>query len=118
MKKVVFYTLANGSKPVAEYIKSLPSRHAEKIVFVLELIESTTMVPAKFLKKLKGTDDLWEVRIRQGNDIFRLLVFFDGEELLILNHAFTKKTQKTPKKEIKTAQQRKKEYLATGGYHE
>jgi len=103
---------------VAEYIKSLPSRQAEKVVFVLELIETAESVPTKFLKKLKGTDDLWEVRIRQGNDIFRLLGFLEGEELLILNHAFTKKTQKTPRKEIKKAEQRKKEYLAKGGYHE
>ena len=34
-----------------------------------------------------------------------------GNELVILNHAFTKKTQKTPKKEIKKAEQRKKEYF-------
>jgi len=118
MKRISFYSLTNGRKPVAEYIKSLPSRQAEKVVFVLELIETAESVPTKFLKKLKGTDDLWEVRIRQGNDIFRLLGFLEGEELLILNHAFTKKTQKTPRKEIKKAEQRKKEYLAKGGYHE
>jgi len=118
MKRISFYSLANGRKPVAEYIKSLTSSQAEKVVFVLELIETIEIVPTKFLKKLKGTDDLWEVRIRQGRDIFRLLGFLDGDELLILNHAFTKKTQKTPRKEIKIAEQRKKEYLAKGEYHE
>jgi phage-related protein len=38
-------------------------------------------------------------------------IFFDGNELVILNHAFTKKTQKIPKKEIKKAEQRKKQYF-------
>ena len=118
MKKIVFYELASGEKPVAEYIKSLSDQQAEKIVFVLDLIETVKVIPNKFLKKLKATDDLWEVRIQQGNNIFRLLGFLDGDELLILNHAFTKKTQKTPRKEIKKAERRKKEYLIKGGHNE
>jgi phage-related protein len=40
-----------------------------------------------------------------------LFGFFDGDDLIVLNHAFTKKTQKTPKKEIKITAQRKKEYF-------
>jgi len=52
------------------------------------------------------------VRIQHANNIFRLLGFFDGDELIILNHAFTKKTQKTPQKEIKIAEQRKKDYFS------
>ncbi len=110
-KTIVFYTLANGRKPVAEYIKSLPSKQAEKVVFVLDLVETFAVVPQKFLKKLKATDGIWEVRVQHGKNIFRLLGFLDGEELLILNHAFTKKTQKTPKKAIKKAEKRKNEYF-------
>ena len=102
MKTIVFYTLTNDRKPVAEYIKSLPSKQAEKVVFVLDLVETSAVVPQKFLKKLKATDGIWEVRVQHGKNIFRLLGFFDGDKLLILNHAFTKKTQKTPKKEIKS----------------
>ncbi|NRA72605.1 MAG: type II toxin-antitoxin system RelE/ParE family toxin, partial [Gammaproteobacteria bacterium] len=37
--------------------------------------------------------------------------FFEGDNLIILNHGFQKKTQKTPPKEIKIAQQRRKDYL-------
>jgi len=53
----------------------------------------------------------WEVRVGFGNDIFRILVFFDGSQLIILNHAFQKKTQKTPKQAIKIAKARKQDYL-------
>ena len=46
-------------------------------------------------------------------------VFFDGSELVVLNHAFTKKTQKTPQKEIKKAEKRKKDYFFyKGDQHE
>ena len=60
---------------------------------------------------LEATDNIWEARVQHENNIFRLLGFFDGNELVILNHAFTKKSQKTPKKEIKKAEKRKKEYF-------
>ncbi|MCP2027952.1 phage-related protein [Flavobacterium sp. HSC-32F16] len=37
-------------------------------------------------------------------------VFFDEGKLVVLAHGFQKKTQKTPKKEIKKALKIKKEY--------
>jgi phage-related protein len=77
---------------------------AEKVVLVLELIETTDVVPRKFLKKLRSTDGIWEVCVQSGNNIFRLPGFSDGENLVILNHAVTQKTQKTPKREIKKAE--------------
>jgi phage-related protein len=76
------------------------------------LIENIDIVPRKFFKKLEATDDIWEVRVQYGNNIFRLFGFFDGNDLVVLNHAFTKKTQKVPNKEIKIAEQRKKDYFS------
>lgn len=96
-----------------EYLENLSNKQVEKVFFVLDLIENIKFVPRKFLKKLEATDDIWEVRIQHGNNIFRLLGFFHGNDLLILNHAFTKKTQKIPQKEIKMAENRKKDYLTT-----
>jgi len=68
-------------------------------------------IPSSYLKKLVNTDDIWEVRVASGNNIFRLLGFFDGPKLVVLNHAFQKKAQKTPQKAIKIAEARKKERL-------
>ena len=36
---------------------------------------------------------------------------FDGNNLLVLNHAFAKKSQKTPQKEIAVAEKRKRNYF-------
>lgn len=77
---------------------------------MLDIIEQFDIVPQKYFKKLHGTDHLWEVRIQLGNNIFRILGFLDGNDLVILNHGFTKKTQKTPQKEIATAEKRKQDY--------
>ena len=112
MRKINFYHLENGDCPVQDYLDTLSDKQVEKVFFVLDLIENFNIVPSKFFKKLEATDDIWEVRIQYGNNIFRLFGFFDGNDLIILNHAFTKKTQKTPEKEIKIAERRKKEYFS------
>jgi phage-related protein len=111
MKKVIFYETISGKCPVEEFLDTLSSKQAQKAAWVFSLIEDLPSVPKKYLKKLVNTDDLWEVRINYANDIFRFLGFFDGPKLIVLNHAFQKKSQKTPRRDIKTAQDRKKEYL-------
>ncbi|PTQ86650.1 type II toxin-antitoxin system RelE/ParE family toxin [Nitrosomonas ureae] len=62
--------------------------------FLLQLIEDLEVIPVQYFKKLVNTDDLWEVRIQVGNNIFRLLGFLESNQAVILNHAFQKKTQK------------------------
>lgn len=112
MREISFYRLENGKCPVEDYLDTLSNKQVEKVFFVLDLIETIDLVPRKFFKKLEATNDIWEVRIQHGNNIFRLFGFLDGNALVVLNHGFTKKTQKAPQKEIKIAEQRKKDYFA------
>jgi phage-related protein len=53
---------------------------------------------------------LYEIRIKQGSDIFRIFCFFDKGKLIVLTNGFQKKTQKTPRKEIEKALKIKEEY--------
>jgi len=46
---------------------------------------------------------LFEIRVQLGTNIFRVFCFFDGNKLVVLLSGFQKKTQKTPKDEIKRA---------------
>ena len=69
------------------------------------------MVPRHYLKKLEGTDELWEIRAEFGGNAFRLLGFWDEGSLIILTNGFAKKTQKTPDREIDLAAQRRRDYL-------
>ncbi len=111
MKEIIFYRFESGKCPVEEFLDGLNAKQAQKVVWVLSIIEEFTKVPAKYLKKLVNTDDLWEVRVSSGSNIFRLLCFFDGDAVVVLTHAFQKKTQKTPKQAIKTAEKRMKDYF-------
>jgi phage-related protein len=111
MRQVQVYRTASGRTPVEEYLESLTAKQAQKVVWGLQIIEELEVVPRQYFKKLVNTDDIWEVRVQLGNNIFRLLGFLDGNELVILTHGFVKKTQKTPPQEIAVAEQRKRDYI-------
>ena len=111
MWEIEFYKTDSGKCPVDEFLEALTSKQSQKVTWVLQLVEELPSVPSQYLKKLINTDDLWEVRIVVGSDIFRLLGFFDGSKLIVLTHAFQKKSQKTPRQAIKTAEKRKQDYF-------
>jgi len=60
---------------------------------------------------MPDTEDLWEIRVKAAKNIFRLLGFFDGSKLVVLSHAFQKRTQKTPRQAIRLAKERKRDYF-------
>lgn len=111
MREVRFYTTQSGKSPVVEFLDSLNGQQTQKITWVLQLLEELDVVPTSYLKKLVNTENIWEVRVQSGSNIFRLLGFFDGDDLVVLNHGFQKKTQKTPMKAIRLAEQRRRDYL-------
>ncbi len=79
---------------------------------MLQLVEDLEVVPRQYFKKLTASEDIWEVRVQFGSDIFRLLGFIDKGSLIILTNGFAKKDQKTPQQEIVLAIRRKEEYLS------
>ncbi len=114
MREILFYETKPGYSPVIDFIESLPSKEAQKTAWVLQLVQELPTVPQKYFKKLTSTDDLWEVRVSSGGNAYRIIGFFERDNLIILNHAFQKKSQKTPQQVIKTSEKRKKEYLKRG----
>jgi phage-related protein len=83
----------------------------EKIEYVLDLIRFERQVPKKFFKSLENTDGIYEVRVITTFKSIRIFCFFDDGNIIILANCLVKKTQKTPKKDIKLAERLKKEYL-------
>ena len=111
MREIIFYRTSSGKCPVEEFFDTLNDKQVEKVLWVLRLIKELEIIQKEYFKKLLNTDDIWEVRVKSGNNIFRLLGFFDGNLLIILTNGLAKKSQKTPRQEIKLAEQRKKDYL-------
>ena len=110
MRIIEFYRTPTEVSPVEEFLDSLNDKQTAKIAWVLRIIRDYERVSKEYFKKLVGTDDIWEIRIKFGRDIFRILCFFDDGKIIVLTNGFVKKSQKTPSSEIKLAEKRKKEY--------
>ena len=111
MKRVIFfYKKVDGYCPMEDFLDSLPPKMAQKVTWVLKLVEELDRIPSTYYKKLIGTDEIWECRIRLGLSICRVFCFLEGVKV-ILTHGFIKKSQKTPKVEIKKAETYRKDYL-------
>jgi phage-related protein len=82
-----------------------------KIIWTLLLLEDLQIVPEKYLKYIEASDGIFEIRVQVGNNIFRIFCFFDEGNLVIIENAYQKKTQKTNISEIKKAIKIKKEYF-------
>ena len=118
MRQIIFYRTDAGHAPIEEFLDSLTGKQAQKVVWVLHLIEDLDIVPSQHFKKLIDTDELWEVRVQFGGNALRLLGFFADKTVLILTNGFTKKTQKTPPQEITLAEQRRRDYLKRRTHNE
>jgi len=111
VRTIRFYRTSAGKCPVEEFLDSLPDRHAQKVAWVLRLVERLDTVPQQYFKKLVGTEDLWEIRAQIGGNSYRFLGYFDASSLLILTGGFSKKQQKTPQREIELAENRRAEHF-------
>lgn len=108
---VIFYRMADGKCPVQKFLDSLSGKAAQKVTWVLNLIEDLDVVPSTYLKKLVSTEEIWECRIQLGSNAYRIFCFFDGNSVVVLSHGLIKKTKKTPQREIERAEAYKKDYL-------
>jgi hypothetical protein len=75
MKEIKFYKTLSGKSPIEDFLDSLSSKEAQKVTWVLSLIEEMDSVSTKFYKKLSNCDGIMEVRAQIGKNNFRLLCF-------------------------------------------
>lgn len=91
-------------KRVGKIVEGLSDVDRGRVSGYLKLFtENGFALPGKYLKKIAS--NLWE--LRPGS--VRLLISKAGNQMILV-HIFIKKTQKMPKKEIRTAISRLKEY--------
>lgn len=97
-----YVELPNGRLPARESIDSLDDAAAARVdAFVERLRTSGNRMQGKFVKKL--SEDIFELRVKQFDRIFRILFFYQPGMLIIITSGFQKKTQRTPSAEIARA---------------
>jgi phage-related protein len=110
-RNIIFYATETGKRPVDEFLDSLESKEAQKILWVLKLIEELDRIPSQYFKKLSGSEETWECRVRTKSKALRIFGFFAEGGTLILTHGYAKKSQRTDAKEIKLAEKYRNDFL-------
>ena len=107
---IEYVELPNGRLPAREFVNSLDDKAAARIdAFIDRLRFYGNRMQGKFVKKL--TDDIFELRVKQFDRIFRVLFFYQPGMLIVITSGFQKKTQETPPAEIARAEQLRKLWL-------
>jgi len=106
----LYFSSDSGRTPAEEFIRSLDLRTRLKFFSVRSLLEEwghrLPMPHAKYLR-----DGIFELRFGGAEGAVRVLYFFFDRYKAILTNGFIKKSNKTPRTEIETAVQRRRQYL-------
>ncbi len=96
--RIIYYILPNGENPVKKFLDDHPKAKLKALRILSHIEEFGLNYAIPHTKKLSGTP-LWEIRIL-GQDSVRILYVTKQAKQIILLHAFIKKTNKTPGKDI------------------
>jgi len=103
--RVTLFNESERKSSVREFLDKTNDSLRAKILRQFSYVQTYGLTPAiPNLRKLTGTP-IWELRIL-GKSNVRILCFQTSKTEIVILHIFTKKTQKTPQKEIRIALKR------------
>ena len=93
-----------------EFLESITPEARKKVYY--NMGKSMYYINKDIFKKLENTD-IWEFRTLYNKTAYRLFAFWDNDskKLVVATHGIVKKTQKTPRKEIKKAEGIREQYF-------
>ena len=109
--RINYWRKESGKAPVEQYIDAIANleERAELLSLLQGVQEFGTDAVGVEFRQIDGK--LWELKVRlRGNQHRIFYVVLKGSEMMLL-HAYLKKTQKAPLKEVRLAQQRMKSVL-------
>ena len=105
-KQSIYYTDAKGRNPVWEFLQKLSPDEKEKCYEYIHLLEESgeeSRRPVSDYLEQK----IYELRPKQN----RILYFFMYRDYVVLVHAFRKKSQAVPQREIEIAVKRMNQFV-------
>lgn len=99
---VHYFKTKRGDQPVQIYLDKLSDKDSARIFALIYELSSTGSLTPPHGKKFVGQKNLYELRYRRH----RILYCYHEQDVILL-HAFLKKSQETPQKELALAMERK-----------
>jgi len=95
-----------------EFVRALDEKTRLEIGSLLMLVQSGHRLGEPQSKPIKIIHpNAYELRVKDRKGYYRVIYVLCMIDVILIPHAFTKKTQKTPKKEIEISIKRLKEQL-------
>ena len=111
---VEYYRDSQGRQPARDFIHSLPDETQAKVYRTIKLLKAYgVLLKESYTKQIRGK--IRELRITDNRGAVRILYFTVTGKRLILLNGFIKKTDKTPEREIETAEKRIKDFMEREG---
>lgn len=111
---IEFYLDEEGESPVRAFLATLDRKTLTRFDWSIEQLKILNVYAHEpLVKHIDGK--LWELRRASNGNIYRVMYFFFTGRKIVFVHGFQKKTQKTPQREIETAQKRMDEYIKRKG---
>lgn len=100
------WTVETLNQDVDRELEALPKSLKARFIRIAELVEQLGLerVGLPHIKHLEGK--LWEMRMNGPEGIARAIYVAVRGKRVVIVHAFTKKTQKTPRKALEIARRR------------
>lgn len=105
---VRFYRSASGVEPVRKWLAGMGRPNKTIIGTDIKTVQIGWPLGMPLVRKMEP--GLWEVRSDVPEGIARVLFTVDGGVMVLL-HGFIKKSEQTPKDDLKIAKTRKREVL-------
>lgn len=110
--QVEFYRLSDGTSPVLDWFQEQEEKVQAKFVWIFDLLKQMGILLGMPYVRSLSDSKLFEIRVEQDTNIYRIIYFTYTGRRFILLHGFQKKTQKTPKQELQIAEERMKKFIA------
>ena len=117
--RLEFYSTADETSELLDFLDDLQQKastskdariqHKQISMYIQLLQDHGTRLGENITKHLE--EDIWE--LRPGNN--RVIFFFHKENTYVLLHHFRKKSEKTPRREIKRAKVERDDWIARKG---
>ena len=105
------YRSPSGAVPVEEFLSEMPKKDRAKAMGAVNyLAQEGPSLRRPQAAHVVGK--LWELRVSLGRNEYRILYFFMMGGVIVLAHAFHKKTEAIPAREIEVAEARRRDYEA------
>ncbi|EAZ88073.1 type II toxin-antitoxin system RelE/ParE family toxin [Crocosphaera chwakensis] len=110
--EIIFYQEKADKIPVLDWLNQLKRQDKKGFAKCVARIQQLQDFGHELRRPASDflRDGIWELRIRQGKIQYRILYFFDGQNIAILGHALVKKGEAVSNADINKAIQRKEKF--------